>query len=113
MHSPVRDITRGATSWLAVVCVAALLTGCESPVRLMPTPVSFRTGDVDPFAQAGSIVLGTDVPVLYVTNRGAVIEKPEPLYTIAAQRAAAHGRGARAHRRRHARLGDAAPALHQ
>jgi esterase/lipase superfamily enzyme len=32
--------------------------------------------------QAGSKVLGTDVPVLYVTNRGAVIERPEPIYTI-------------------------------
>ena len=48
----------------------------------MPTPVSFRSGDVDPFAQAGTKLLGTDVPVLYVTNRGAVIEKPEPIHTI-------------------------------
>ena len=48
----------------------------------MPTPVSFRSGDVDPFATAGSKVLGTEVPVLYVTNRGAVIEKPEPIHTI-------------------------------
>jgi esterase/lipase superfamily enzyme len=62
--------------------LVALLAACASPVRLMPTPVSFRSGDVDPFAQAGSTALGTDVPVLYVTNRGAVIEKPEPIYTI-------------------------------
>ena len=48
----------------------------------MPTPVSFRSGDVDPFAMAGSKVQGTEVPVLYVTNRGAVIEKPEPIHTI-------------------------------
>lgn len=67
---------------LAALLVAALLAGCASPVRLMPTPVSFRTGDVDPFAHSGTTVLGTDVPILYATNRGAVIEKPEPLHTI-------------------------------
>lgn len=63
--------------------LAVLLSGCESPVRLMPTPVSFRSGDADPFAQAGSKLVGTtDVPVLYATNRGAVIEKPEPIHTV-------------------------------
>jgi len=67
---------------LTALCVAALLAGCESPVRLMPTPVTFRTSDVDPFANAGTTAQGTDVPVLYVTNRGAVIEKPKPIYTI-------------------------------
>ncbi len=48
----------------------------------MPTPVSFRSGDVDPFEHAGATLHGTEVPVFYVTNRGAVIEKPEPVYTI-------------------------------
>ncbi|WP_273600754.1 alpha/beta hydrolase [Roseateles albus] len=62
--------------------LALLLSACQSPIRLMPTPVSFRTGDVDPFAQAGAKLLGTEVPVLYVTNRGAVIEKPEPIHSI-------------------------------
>src|SRR5512137_2830995 len=62
--------------------MAALLAGCASPVRLMPTPVPFNSGDVDPFAHAGTKVLGTDVPVLYATNRGAVIEQPEPLHTL-------------------------------
>jgi len=74
----IRHALRGG----AVVLAAVLLGACESPVRLMPTPVSFRSGDVDPFEAAGSKVHGTDVPVLYVTNRGAVIEKPEPIYTI-------------------------------
>jgi esterase/lipase superfamily enzyme len=68
--------------WLAVLCLAALLAGCGSPVRLMPTPVSFRSGDIDPFAQAGATVLGTDVPVFYATNRGALVEKPEPVHTV-------------------------------
>ena len=59
-----------------------LLAGCDAPVRLMPTPVSFRSGDVDPFAKAGYRVQGTDVPVFYATNRGAVVEKPEPIHTL-------------------------------
>ena len=65
-----------------LLLLAALLSACESPVRLMPTPVSFRSGEVDPFAEAGAKVLGTDVPVFYATNRGAVIEKPEPVHTV-------------------------------
>jgi len=76
------DRSAHAAPWLAVLVVAALLAGCESPVRLMPTPVTFRSGDVDPFATAGAKLKGTEVPVLYVTNRGAVIEKPEPIHTI-------------------------------
>jgi esterase/lipase superfamily enzyme len=67
---------------LAAGLVAVLLAGCQTPVRLMPTPVSFRTGDVDPFEQAGAKVRGTDVPVLYASNRGAVLEHPEPVFTI-------------------------------
>jgi hypothetical protein len=76
---------RGASrTWatLGWLLLAALLGACETPVRLMPTPVSFRTGDVDPFAAAGSKLPGTDVPVLYATNRGAVVERPEPVHTI-------------------------------
>lgn len=74
--------TRQRPAVLAILLVAVLLAGCQSPVRLMPTPVTFRTGDVDPFEQAGSTAHGTDVPVLYVTNRGAVIEHPVPIHTI-------------------------------
>ena len=59
-----------------------LLAGCQTPVRLMPTPVVFRNADVDPFERAGYRVTGTEVPVLYATNRGAVIEWPEPVLTI-------------------------------
>ena len=73
---------RQISFWLTALSLAALLAGCESPVRLMPTPVGFRTGEIDPFAQAGSHALGTDVPVLYATNRGAVVETPEPIHTI-------------------------------
>ena len=68
--------------WLTFLTLAAASVGCASPVRLMPTPVSFRTGEIDPFALAGSHALGTDVPVLYATNRGALVEAPEPVHTI-------------------------------
>lgn len=57
--------------------LAVLLAGSQSPVRLMPTPVSLRGGDVDPFAHAGSHALRTGVPVLYATNRGAVVQTPK------------------------------------
>jgi len=76
-----RSRLRHAAAWL-LLGLSALLAGCESPVRLMPTPVSFRSGDADPFAVAGNKLLGTDVPVLYATNRGAVVEKPEPIHTM-------------------------------
>lgn len=66
-----------------LLSMALLLAACESPVRLMPTPVSFRSSDADPFAQAGSKLVGTtDVPVFYATNRGAVVERPEPVHTM-------------------------------
>jgi esterase/lipase superfamily enzyme len=65
-----------------MLLAGALLAGCQTPVRLMPTPVVFRSGDVDPFAQAGYQVRGTHVPVLFATNRGAVIEWPEPIFTV-------------------------------
>jgi hypothetical protein len=37
-----------ATLLMVVVAVA----GCSSPVRLMPTPVKFNTGQIDPFEQS-------------------------------------------------------------
>jgi esterase/lipase superfamily enzyme len=72
----------GGRRWWLLLLLTGLLAGCESPVRLMPTPVSFRSGEVDPFAQAGAKALGTDVPVFYATNRGAVVEKPAPVHTV-------------------------------
>lgn len=82
MHSKATPALLGPTRLLALLCLSLLFSGCQSPVRLMPTPVSFRSGDIDPFAQAGSKLQSTEVPVLYVTNRGAVIEKPEPIHTM-------------------------------
>ena len=85
----------------AALLAALLLSACEAPVRLMPTPVSFRSGEVDPFESAGSKLHGTEVPVLYVTNRGALIEKPEPIHTILPSERLRMGVA-------HVRIGDAA-----
>jgi esterase/lipase superfamily enzyme len=82
MHLKAASLVNVSPCSVVLVLLALLLTACQSPVRLMPTPVSFRSGELDPFAQAGAKLQTTEVPVLYVTNRGAVIEKPEPLYTI-------------------------------
>ena len=82
MPGPFRLSARTAARCCTLLVAALLLAGCQSPIRLMPTPVAFRTGAVDPFEHAGLSAKGTDVPVFYVTNRGAVIEQPDPIYTI-------------------------------
>ena len=60
--------------------VAAGLAGCQAPVRLMPTPLPFVDGYVDPFVKAGVELPGTEVPVFYATNRAALVEVPEPVH---------------------------------
>ncbi len=67
---------------LLCLLVLGLLAGCQSPVRLMPTPVGFASTDVDPFEKLDVKQRTTEVPVLYATNRRVIIEKPEPLHTI-------------------------------
>lgn len=82
MGAPAATTGRPRAAIWATLLAGVLLAGCQTPVRLMPTPVAFRSGDVDPFEQAGYEASGTHVPVLYATNRGAVIEWPEPIHTI-------------------------------
>jgi esterase/lipase superfamily enzyme len=67
---------------LAGLAVAVLSAGCQTPVRLMPTPVAFSAGNVDPFGSAAAEVARTDVPVLYATNRLPLIDTAEPLFTV-------------------------------
>jgi esterase/lipase superfamily enzyme len=62
--------------------VSILVTGCQTPVRLMPTPVAFSAGDIDPFGGAEAKLARTDVPVLYATNRQPAAEWPEPVFTM-------------------------------
>ncbi len=67
---------------LSGLLITAVLAGCQAPVRLMPTPVPFVDGYVDPFATAGVAVDGTEVPVFYATNRAVLVEKAEPVHLI-------------------------------
>lgn len=65
-----------------MLLLAGLLAACQSPVRLMPTPVTFSSGEVDPFEKIGAQLRTTEVPVFYATNRAALIEHPAPVHTI-------------------------------
>ena len=65
---------------IAVLGLAFTLAGCDTPVRLMPTPVPFVDGYIDPFEKAGVKLESTEVPVFYATNRAVLIEQPEPIH---------------------------------
>lgn len=79
------SVTKRIAAWLFIgALMSGMLAGCDAPVRLMPTPVSFSNGDIDPFEKIGEKLQTTEVPVLYATNRLALIEHPEPLHTIVA-----------------------------
>ncbi len=71
--------------WLSALLVAGLLAGCQVPLRLMPTPVKFTTGEIDPFAHKQPGEQETAISVLYATNRGVLIESTQPLHTIVPQ----------------------------
>ncbi len=47
----------------------------------MPSPVSFTSSELDPFAQFGHATGTPEVPVLYATNRLALVDQPIPLFT--------------------------------
>lgn len=68
---------------MACLAVALLAGGCQTPVRLMPTPVGFTTAGVDPFGDPGKTAR-TEIPVPYATNRLPLIETPESLFTALA-----------------------------
>lgn len=69
---------------LAVTALAlcSLVTGCQTPVQLMPTPVAFSTGQLDPFSGVQAKLARTDVPILYTTNRLPLVEAAtDPIFT--------------------------------
>lgn len=67
----------------ALLCAGlALLAACSSPVQLMPTPVKFTTGYVDPFAYKEAKGDSTSIPLLYATNRAVFLESRQPFYSI-------------------------------
>lgn len=70
---------------IALLLLAGLLAGCQTPLRLMPTPVKFSTGEIDPFAHKQPDEQQTAISVLYATNRGVVFDLPQPIYTIGPQ----------------------------
>lgn len=79
-----RSFSGRASRWPvlgALLAVVTVLAGCQTPVRLMPTPVAFSIGDIDPFSQTEAKLARTDVPILYATNRTPFIETPERLFT--------------------------------
>ena len=53
------------------VCVAtlALLSGCQKPLMMMPTPEVMRTGEVDVFEETPEWERTLEIPVVYATNR--------------------------------------------
>lgn len=60
----------------------ALLAACSSPVQLMPTPLKFTTGKIDPFEQKEAKGDSTSIPLLYATNRAVFLESRQPFYSI-------------------------------
>ncbi|WP_313621762.1 alpha/beta hydrolase [Achromobacter sp.] len=74
-------LLRAARAALAAASVA-LLAACSSPVQLMPTPVKFTTGYVDPFEHKQALGASTSIPLLYATNRAVFIESRQPFYSI-------------------------------
>ena len=46
-----------------------ILSGCQSGVYLMPTPVAFQSGKHDPFSHTPERDKGGDIVVAYGTNR--------------------------------------------
>ncbi|MEN9544226.1 MAG: hypothetical protein RLZZ598_1059, partial [Pseudomonadota bacterium] len=67
---------------LLLAAAASLLVGCQRPVVLMPTPLVFATGEIDPFADTPDELRTPDLPVFYATNREVLMQYPLPVHTI-------------------------------
>jgi hypothetical protein len=67
---PCAAARRGAGLRIASALVlAATLAGCATGRALMPTPVLYTLGTLDPFEGLPPALAGADVDVLYVTDR--------------------------------------------
>lgn len=62
----------GRSDAIAMLAVALMLGGCESqfPFTLMPTPVIYQQGQINPFTHLPAQLRTTDQAVFYATNRG-------------------------------------------
>jgi esterase/lipase superfamily enzyme len=62
-----------------LTCIATWSTGCQS--KMMPTPVGFRDGVVDPFARLAEDERTIDIEILYATDRNPTASsKPSSAY---------------------------------
>ncbi|RZU02629.1 alpha/beta hydrolase [Rivibacter subsaxonicus] len=76
-----RSMFRPAAA-LLMALMLGLLAGCQRPVVLMPTPLVFASGEVDPFADTRDELRTPDLPVFYATNREVLVQYPLPVHTI-------------------------------
>jgi esterase/lipase superfamily enzyme len=67
--------------WLVLLTVI-LMTGCQSPVRLMPAPVVFTTGEHSPFPANQTFEKTNQLKIFYATNRYPLGSLDSRLYTI-------------------------------
>lgn len=81
MDIAAQNLTRRGIA-VVLLLLAFLLAGCQPKVYLMPTPVAFSTGEIDPFAVTPSGEKGTSLPVLYATNRVPLGVKTARMYSI-------------------------------
>lgn len=58
-----------------------LITGCQSLVYMMPTPVAFKTGELDPFADTPEEARDSSIQVGYATNRQPFGSKDARFYS--------------------------------
>ena len=65
-----------------VAVAVALLSGCQSPVRLMPSPIKFTSSEIDFVADKHPDQFSPDMRVFYATNRAVLIGGPDPIHTI-------------------------------
>jgi esterase/lipase superfamily enzyme len=57
---------------LPLLTATCLLVGCSSPVRLMPTPTLFTSGDPEAFEAGAEVSWDPTIEIFYATNRLAV-----------------------------------------
>ena len=66
---------------LVLSIVLTALSGCSSPVILMPAPAAFASDEKEPFARF-NVEDDTELQIPYVTNRTALLPGPHPIYTF-------------------------------
>jgi esterase/lipase superfamily enzyme len=65
-----------------VLLAVILLSGCQPPPRLMPSPVVFTTGEHSPFPVNPALEKTNQIEVFYATNRYPLGPRGAGIYTI-------------------------------